>query len=584
MAASRPLVEITGLDHHYAREGASPITALRGVNLNLCSGEFVALVGANGSGKTTLARHLNGLLLPSAGTVTVAGHDTRNTSAQREIRRQVAMVFQRPEDQIIAATVEDDVAFGPENLGLDGEEIERRVHWALQTVSAWELRRRSPHLLSAGQQQRVAIAGALAMEPRCLVLDEATAMLDPAGREEVLSLLDTLHQQGMTVLLITHWMSEAAAAGRVVALTGGRVGYDRPARILFSDAGLLASLGLEPPPLSLLAAALARRWSQFADGYLGPAELEQALLPLLRPAPDRASPADPVSRIKVRPPDGRFAISLTDLDHTYLPGTPLATRALDSVNLQVRAGETVALVGPTGSGKSTLLELVAGLLKPTGGEVRVDTEITGTEGIEPCRPVAMLFQRPEDQLFETYVGDDVAYGPRQLGLEHQQVRERVRWAMETVGLPFVEYKDRFTQSLSGGEQRKAALAGVLALRPKILLLDEPTAGLDPPARRALLATLAQLRREQGITLVVATHSMEDVLALADRVAVLQAGRIAADGSPRHLFGRPGVWDGLGLRLPEIVALMHRLRAAGADVPTDAITVEEAVGALSRAAR
>jgi energy-coupling factor transporter ATPase len=582
MAASQPLVEITELDHHYLREGASPIAALRGVYLTLHPGEFVALVGANGSGKTTLARHLNGLLLPSAGTVRVAGHDTRDALGQSEIRSQVAMVFQRPEDQIIAATVEDDVAFGPENLGLTGEEIEHRVRWALETVGAWDLRWRAPHLLSAGQQQRVAIAGALAMRPRCLVLDEATAMLDPAGREEILALLTTLHQEGMTVILITHWMREAAAAGRVVALTGGRVGYDGPAHALFSDADLLAALDLEPPPLSLLAMALARRWPQFTNGYLGPADLERALIPLLRPA---ASPQGLTRSLEIAPPwpGDRPAFSIGGLSHTYLQGTPLATPALDRVDLQVRAGETVALVGPTGSGKSTLLELVAGLLRPTGGKVWVDTETAAAEPFDHHLPVAMLFQRPEDQLFETYVGDDVAYGPRQLGLNHDQVRERVRWAMEIAGLPFAEYKDRFTQSLSGGEQRKAALAGVLALQPRILLLDEPAAGLDPPARHALLGTLRRLKREQGVTLVVATHSMEDIVTLADRVVVLQAGRIAADDSPRRLFREPGLWDSLGLRLPEIVGLMHRLRAAGADVPTDVMTVEEALNSLFRAA-
>ena len=170
-----------------------------------------------------------------------------------------------------------------------------------------------------------------------------------------------------------------------------------------------------------------------------------------------------------------------------------------------------------------------------------------------------------------------------MGLDGDPLRERVRWAMETAGLPFAEFKDRFTQSLSGGEQRKAALAGVLALRPRILLLDEPTAGLDPPARRALLATLQELNSQEGMTLVVATHAMEDVLALADRVVALQAGRIAADGSPRLLFGAPDLWHGLGLRLPEIVGLMHRLRAAGAGVATDGMTVEEAAAGLFQAA-
>lgn len=578
MSSAKPIIEVSNLCHTYKGNGTGPIAALRGVNLALQSGEFVALVGANGSGKTTLARHLNALLLPSGGQVSVAGLDTRNRSTWPTIRSQVAMVFQHPEDQIVATTVEDDVAFGPENLGLAAEEVENRVHWALETAGMWELRHRPPHLLSAGQQQRVAIAGALAMRPRCLVLDEATAMLDPSGRRELLALLQRLHSDGMTVILITHHMAEAALAGRIVVLDEGRVAFDGAPRTLFSEPDRLTALDLEPPPLALLAARLADDWPGFPRGLLTLEELVDAIAPKLQRTGTASAPCpDPVSTRDDQP-----LVTVRDLHHTYLAGTPLAATALDGVDLEAHAGEVVALLGPTGSGKSTLLQHAAGLLRPQAGQVLVGGQDVSGPRVDRrflLKIVCMLFQRSEEQLFETYIGDDVAFGPRQLGFDRDAVRERVRWAMDTAGLPFTAYKDRFTQSLSGGEKRKAALAGVLALRSQALLLDEPTAGLDPRARRSLLATLGHLKRDEGSTLVVATHNMEDVAALADRAIVLDGGKVVAQGSPRELFAEPDRLAAHGLDVPRVTALMHHLRALGVAVSADVLTVEEAIAAL-----
>jgi energy-coupling factor transporter ATPase len=583
MATAKPLIEIHDLSHTYQGNGTGPVNALQGISLTFRPGEFVAIVGANGSGKTTLARHLNALLLPTRGQVLVDGTDTRDRARRAAIRSQVAMVFQRPEDQIVATMVEDDVAFGPENLGLPTSEIQSRVRWALETVGMWDLRHRPPHLLSAGQQQRVATAGALAMRPRCLVLDEATAMLDPAGRRELLALLHELHREGLTILLITHWMHEAALAERVVVLDAGRVAFDGSPRRLFTDLDRLASLGLEPPPMVTLVSELARRWPDFPPDLLTLDELATALLPRL--PRDGVAPAH-----RPAPPPNRDApsvVAVRDLRYTYLAGTPLATEALDGVSLQVQAGEVVALLGPTGSGKSTLLQHIAGLLQPQTGQVLVNGQDVNAalaragEGVRH-RPTGMLFQQPEQQLFETYVGDDVAFGPRRLGLDRAAVRERVRWAMETAGLPFDTFKDRFTQSLSGGEKRKAALAGVLALHPQVLLLDEPTAGLDPQSRQGLLATLRHLNQEQGITLIVATHAMEDVVALAHRAFVLDRGQLVTQGTPRQLFREPDLLVAHGLGVPEVTALMHRLRAAGADLPADVLTVTEAVTAIKGA--
>jgi energy-coupling factor transporter ATPase len=579
---TQPQIEVRDLHFSYRGDGSEAVDALRGVSFSLRPGEFVALVGANGSGKTTLARHLNALLVPERGEVRVSGLSTHDRASWPIIRSQVTMVFQRPEDQIVATVVEDDVAFGPENLGLPGEEIERRVRWALEKAGVWHLRHRPPHLLSAGQQQRVAIAGALAMSPRCLVLDEATAMLDPAGRREILALLHQLHVEGMTVVLITHLMREAVEAERIIALEEGRVAFDGPCRPFFADSERLALLGLEVPALRALSTELARQWPAFPGDLLTADELVEALLPRLR----RAGAA---SRSEVDPCGARAEaahepalVEVQGVHHTYLEGTPLAAVSLGGVTLDVCPGEIVALLGPTGSGKSTLLQLVAGLLRPRAGQVYVHLD-GGTDGLAGRKGMSMLFQRPEEQLFETYVGDDVAFGPRQLGLDQGVVRERVRWAMEMVGLPFLAYKDRFTQGLSGGERRKAGLAGVLALRPALLLLDEPTSGLDPQSRHALVDTLRRLNREEGMTLLMVTHAMEEVVALAHRAVVLDEGQVVAQGMPRRLFSEPALLARHGLEPPAIAALMHKLGAAGAAVRADVMTVDEAVLALSAGA-
>jgi energy-coupling factor transport system ATP-binding protein len=258
--------------------------------------------------------------------------------------------------------------------------------------------------------------------------------------------------------------------------------------------------------------------------------------------------------------------------------------ALDEVSLEVYAGEIVALLGPTGSGKSTLLQQIAGLMDPQAGQIRWHFNNSEPDQRVPRKEIGILFQRPEEQLFETYVGDDVAFGPRQLGLADEALRERVRWAMEMMGLPFLSYKDRFTQSLSGGERRKAALAGVLALRPRLLLLDEPTAGLDPRTRRDLLATLRRLNREEGMTLILATHNMDDVAVLAERVYVLAEGRVVMQGPTRQVFSRAGPLRALGLDVPAAVSVMTALRERGIAVPTDVLTLDEAAEAILSQAR
>jgi energy-coupling factor transport system ATP-binding protein len=254
--------------------------ALDAVDLEVAAGEFVAIVGANGSGKSTLAKHLNALLLPTEGEVRVAGLDTREPAAVWEVRRMVGMVFQNPDNQIVATVVEEDVAFGPENLGVESAAIRARVKEALSMVGMTELHSRAPHLLSGGQKQRVAIAGVLAMRPRCLVLDEATSMLDPSGRDEVLNTIRRLNRdEGLTVVHITHFMEEAATADRVVVMDRGRVVLQGSPRTVFAQARRLERIGLDVPPITALAGILAAAGLPISADRLTVEEVVDALCP-----------------------------------------------------------------------------------------------------------------------------------------------------------------------------------------------------------------------------------------------------------------------------------------------------------------
>lgn len=577
------LIRIENLHHTYA--GTPPIEALRGIDLTIRAGEYVVIVGANGSGKSTLARHLNALLLPTRGNVWVDNLNTRDASTRRAIRALVQMVFQHPDSQLVATMVEEDVAFGPENFGVPEAELPERVRIALETVGMWAHRQRAPHLLSAGQKQRVAIAGALAVRPRVLVLDEATSMLDPAGRAAVLTILRALHQRGTTIIAITHEMDEATHADRVLVMDAGRIVMDGTPRQVFARGDELRACGLDVPPI----VEVSRRLG--LPVCLTPEELTVALRErapsVIASAVREAIPnrgleiASGQTTSLAMTPSHDTIIHVEQLSHAYLRGLPLESRALDNVDFDVARGETMGLVGATGSGKSTLMQHLNGLLRPQSGRVRVatyDLSDPTTDVRAVRRLVGLVFQQPEDQLFAQFVGDDVAFAPRQFGLDANAVRERVRWAMQMVGLDFDAFKDRLTMTLSGGERRRVALAGVLAMRLHILVADEPTAGLDPRARAQTLDIFRRLRAE-GTTLVIASHRMDDVAALCQRVTVLNDGHVLARGTTRDIFARAEVLRASGLDVPPIAHIANALRAHGWHIPSDVLCVDELVAAL-----
>jgi energy-coupling factor transport system ATP-binding protein len=273
-----PFIETRALEHVYPLEGGRRVTALQGVDLTVERGEFVALIGPNGSGKSTLARHFNGLLLPTAGQVWVDGMSTSDPSNLWKVRQRVGMVFQNPDNQLVASTVEEDVAFGPENQALPPPEIRKRVYEALHTVGLMDYRTHPPHMLSGGQKQLVAIAGALAARPTCIVFDEPTSMLDPPGRRQVLETVRQLSaDEGITVVLITQSMDEAATAGRVLVMHAGLIVMDGPPERIFELGERLRALGLDPPLATQIAHRLRDQGAMLPPGLLTVEQLARAL-------------------------------------------------------------------------------------------------------------------------------------------------------------------------------------------------------------------------------------------------------------------------------------------------------------------
>lgn len=572
-----PLIEVEDLWYSHPVRGGEAIPALKGIHLRIEEGEFVALIGANGSGKTTLARHLNALLLPDRGTVKINGMDTRETRFHPQIRALVGMVFQSPEDQLVAAVLEEDVAFGPENLGLPPAEIRQRVEEALEITGLQEYRQRPPHLLSAGQMQRAALAGVLAMRPRCVIFDETTAMLDPAGRHMVRRLMRRLHEEGMTIIVISHFMREAVAADRVVVLNRGEIAWDSTPQEVFSHPADLWSLGLDLPLAGRLAIQLREVLPDLPPNLLRSNDLVAALPPPPFAITQRLSNGD--HRPKVLE---NAYIRVNNLAHTYLADTPLAYRALEDVDLHASEGKVHGLIGSTGSGKSTLLQHLNGLLLPQRGKVMVgpfDLNDPATDLKAVRQFSGLVFQNPDYQLFEQYVGDEIAYAPRLKG-ERESLRETVRLAMEMVGLDFETFKDRLTFTLSGGERRKVALASLIAMRPKILLLDEPTAGLDPRSRNETLRSLERLR-QQGLTLVLSSHHMEDIAELSSSLTVLHKGKTLLDGPAEEVYSNVSLLEAHGLEAPLVTRAAARLRELGWDIPACILRIGDLVAHLRR---
>jgi energy-coupling factor transport system ATP-binding protein len=475
--------------------------AIEDLSLDIDSGEYVAVLGANGSGKSTFVSCINGLLKPPPGSVLFSdgrspGLDSSNEADLEAIRRLCGTVMQNPEDQIIATVVEEDAAFGPSNMGLPLPEVKRRVDASLSVLGLEALCNRSVETLSDGEKQRLALAGVLAMEPQFLLLDEAASMIDPRGRSSFLNTLDTLNGLGKTIITVTHSLEEALRAKRSVVLHKGRLEFDGSATDL-----------LQRPEIA--------DWG-FRTISVNPLNAQKS-------AP--FSPSPPL-------------ISFNVVSHRD---------RLHGITLSIPRGATVALIGKSGAGKSTLLKHINALLLPDNGSVSVDGKDTRDKKT-PLRDFRFIsglaVQNPENALFESYVADDTAYGPQNKGLRGDALRNCVASALSKSGLPPEQYMERETANLSGGEKRRVAIAGVLALDSPVLLLDEASAALDGQGRETIASLIAQ-SQACGKTVIAATHSMEEA-ARFDFVAVIAAGRLAAFGPSQEILAQ--AWDGLTANL------------------------------------
>ncbi len=552
-------------------EGGEDITALAGVNMEIEKGSFTAILGRNGSGKSTLAKNFNALYVPSGGRVLVADMDTADDMLVWDIRKTAGMVFQNPDNQIVAAIVEDDVAFGPENLGVPSDEIRTRIDAAMKSAGIYEQRMKAPSMLSGGQKQRVAIAGVIAMKPECIIFDEPTAMLDPKGRNDVMNIIARLHAEGITVVLITHFMEEASAADRIIIMKDGDVAADGTPAEVFARTDIIEDAGLEVPAAVRMAELLRKRgievpagiltinalaeWLSGADALTTPHGVPQPAEP--EPAASNAAaagtpPAHPTAAGPLSNA-ASHAVTVKNLTHTYNPGRPDETKALDDVSFTIQPGSFTGIIGHTGSGKSTLIQHLNGLLKPTSGTIEPapDKDVRKKTGL--------VFQYPEYQLFEETVAKDVAFGPKNLGMTDQEIDAAVKEALELVGLPYEKYGQRSPFELSGGQKRRAAIAGVIAMKPEVLILDEPTAGLDPQAHREILEMIEKIRSERGCSVVLVSHNMDDVARLCDNVLVMHGGRLVLQGTPSEVFGHDMLLKDIGLGLPAGGELMWALK-------------------------
>jgi energy-coupling factor transporter ATPase len=564
------MITISHLTHRYKLPHDQWVPALEDITLNISEGEYVTFIGPNGSGKSTLVRCLNGLIRPTSGHIRIDQLNATDPDDLWEVRRHMGMVFQNPDNQIVSATVEREIAFGLENIGLPTPDIRVRVHETLHRFNLLQYRHYSPHRLSGGEKQRLAIASVMAMEPQYLILDEPTSLLDPRSRHTLTDLLEKIHAEGKTTIVhITQFPEEAIGTDRLIILVNGTIVKDGDPVSIFNRPDELYQWGLEPPVAFRLNAELRKSNLSLPPDIL-----------VKRPVEAYGKSEDYTSNgtSSADDSDKDSTVATDHLSYTYDIGLPTQQLALTDVSLCIQKGERIGLIGPTGSGKTTLAEHLIGLLKPSSGSVHIegiDLWVGKKKRHEVSRKIGLVFQFPELQFFEENVQEEVAFGPKNLGLEEQEIIHCVNEALEVVGLDSEVFKNRSPLSLSSGEQRLVAIASILSMKPDILIFDEPTAGLDPQGVRCIF-NLIQKLNASGTTIILITHHIDFVARVAERVIVLHEGKIVLQGSPRQVFRHFKFLTSIGLDIPELGKIMRALHSQGWNVSPDVYTLQEAI--------
>ena len=540
-------------------------TAIDHVSLSIKKGDFVGILGHNGSGKSTLAKQLAALLKPSGGIIYVNGMDTAKDELLLPIRKTAGMVFQNPDNQLIGNIVEEDIAFGPENMGIPREEIEERITRALEATGMSAYREHSPNALSGGQKQKIAISGVLSMEPECIIFDEPTAMIDPEGRKEVLKAIYDLNRlKHITIIYITHFLDEVSKADYLYVMKQGAITLEGSPETLFKMPDQLTENNLELPFGISFIAELRKKGLNIPKEIYTKKQLLEFFKYLQQEEGFLFSEKKVENQQKkcIAETEKEKGIVLKNISYQYKKrSAEEAKDALQDVSLSIKPGEFVAIVGKTGSGKSTLIQHLNGLLQPQSGQYFFEGQNIWSKKYDLKKlrqKVALCFQYPEYQLFEETILKDIAFGPKNLGFDKKKCEEKARYAMKLVGLP-AELEKVSPFSLSGGQKRRVALAGILAMEPEYLILDEPVAGMDAPGKRMLFQLLHHLNKDKGITIVLVSHNMDDVAAHADRVLIMEDGTLKMDGTAREIFARKDDLTTMGLGLPQTVEFYLELR-------------------------
>ncbi|MEM3382432.1 MAG: energy-coupling factor transporter ATPase [Nitrososphaerales archaeon] len=554
----KKIIEVKNLWYKYPK---SDRPALQGINLYVKEGEFLAIMGPTGSGKTTLCLSFNGLVPQYfeggeySGKVIVNGLSASDTPAQN-LALHVGMVFQDFESQIFGTIVEEDVAFGPSNLGLDRNEIMERVSQALLALRLKGYEKRETDSLSGGEKQRLALAGIFAMKAKILVLDEPTSQLDPFGREELFSAIKKLRENYKTTIIMVEHRSEEIAkyADRVIIMKNGNIALEGHPREVFSRPDLL-DFGVRPPQVCELAFSLIRK------GFF------PRFFPITE---DDFIFAFPKLPIKKKPTynilqEKEEIIMVEDLHYIY----PNNVKALNGISFTIKKGEIVAVIGQNGSGKTTLAKHLIGLLKPTRGKVLIkgfDTREQTTSKL--AKIVGYVFQNPDNQIFANSVKDEVAYGLKNLKLSKEEIEKRVSESLKFVGLEGFENYHPFL--LKKGERQKVAFASIFAMKPEIFVVDEPTTGQDYLGSENMMHMLLKLN-ERGHTIIIITHDMRVVGKYAKRVIVLDKGKVVLDGNTRQVFNEFDILRKCYLLPPQITRIGRDLSFKGEET---VLTVED----------
>lgn len=547
---SDPVVVIENLSFRYPGADAD---VLRNVNLTIERGDFVAVVGGNGAAKTTLCKSINGLIPhywagEFAGSVTVDGVDTY-TSSVAELSTKVGYVYQDFQNQLVRPTVRDDVAFGPINFGRDSHAADTDA--ALEALGIAGIAGRYIWQLSGGQAHLTALAGALALKPAVIIVDEPVAELDPARAEEIYERLAELNREGVTIITIEHHAEFVARYARSVVL----MAHGSPVWHLPIDEALARTAELEEHGIPAPQAVQAVRALGVDAAPRTPAEAAALLGGRVAMGRERAAfEGDGADEADPSASPGRIVAEMTNVTHGYKAVGGSITRVLDGLDTTLHAGERIALVGGNGAGKSTLLKLLAGIIVAREGEVTIDARSTRSMSArEMATTAAYLAQHPQLMFLKGTVRDDIALFPSSHRMpDTDAIVQRV---LDRVGL--VPLAERDGRTLSGGQQRRATLAIGLAMRPKLLLLDEPTSSLDTQSRDDVTTMLAELADSIECT-VVATHDMQLVAEWASRVLVLDGGKVLADVTPRELFADAALLERVRLRPPQIAVLGREL--------------------------